>query len=273
MLTFNAYGIDEQMTTAMVTRFLPALITFVIGLIAIKVVLHFVRAALAKSKLDKASHLLIVRIVKIALWLLLVLSVLAFLDVNMAPFVTVLGAGGVAIALALRDSLSNVAGGIILIVTKPFSQGDEVEIEGVKGYVDTIDLMTTHLHKYDNTEIIMPNSKASTAIIVNYTRRDLRSIMCELTLGYGEDLEKVRAIALDVIRDSHMLLEDPEPWFNVRSNAADGVEMVIYVWCKTEDRYKAASYFNEEIKNRLMAENIEIAYPHLTVDLTNEKQG
>lgn len=149
-------------------------VTLAVGWIAIRILLRIEKKALERSKLDEVLHLFILKGTKITLWVVLIVAMLPKVGISPASLVAVLGAGGAAIALALKDSLSNVAGGIIILITKPFSRGDTIEIGEITGVVDNIDLLTTQLHTFDNKLITVPNGTVTNSVLINYSGADKR---------------------------------------------------------------------------------------------------
>jgi small conductance mechanosensitive channel len=150
-----------------------AVIILLVGWLVIKILIHIEKKMLEKSTLDSSVlHPDHESDQDRTLWILLIMTILNQFDqVSMAPFVAVIGTIGAAIALALKDSLGNVAGGIILLFTKPFVQGDEIQLNGVTGVIDHIDLLTTTMHTYDNRDIIVPNGTITTSMVINSSRR------------------------------------------------------------------------------------------------------
>lgn len=251
----------------MMENILEAGIILLLGYILIQIFLRIEKKALVKSKLDESVYTLILRLSRIALWLVLFLTVLAQLKINMAPVITAIGAGGIAIALALKDSLGNVAGGIILMFTRPFVAGDEIEFDGNVGIVDRIDLMTTHLHTYDGKDIIVPNGTVTNSVVINASRRDLRRIGFQFTIRYDEDFSRVKqAILYVVARNPHMLM-DPAPYIVIREHIPQGVVVFAGVWAKTEERFLAEEALPLEVQRKFEEEGIEIPYPHMGIHI------
>jgi small conductance mechanosensitive channel len=245
---------------------LEVLFLLLAGWIGIRILARLVRKALSKTGLDPMAHTLVIRVVKIALWVVLILLIIGKLDKSLlAPIITVLGTCGVAIALALKDSLGNVAGGLILVFTKPFTAGDEVDIGGNSGLVDRIDLFTTHLHTFDNRIIIIPNGVITNSTIVNASRTELRRVDATFYVGYDSDIEQVKRIVHQLAEDGPMLLSEPEPFIALQEHGDSSLVFKVGIWCRTEDRFRAATYIEENVKLRFDEEGISIPYPHMEV--------
>lgn len=246
-----------------------ALVVFLVGWLLITIIVHITRRVLKKSTLDPSVYVILIRVVRITLWILLILTIMSTLHIKMAPFVAVLATGGAAIALALKDSLGNVAGGIILLFTKPFLQGDEIEMNGIVGVVDHIDLLTTTMHTYDNREIIIPNGTITTSVVINSTKRNIRRVDCAFHIGYDANVEKAKDILRDVVRDGPLLLNEPEPWIGLDDLGDSALKLDLKVWCATENRFEVKVYLEETVKRRFEAEGISIPYPKVDVNILN----
>ena len=250
------------------------ILVLIAGLIIMKVLITVEHRMMRKSVLDPAAYVVIVRTTKIMIWIVTILTMLSVAGINTAPLLTVLASVGVALALALKDSLSNVAGGIIILFTKPFGRGDEIKVGEYSGVVDYIDLMTTKMHTFSNQDITIPNSKLVNSVIVNKTRYDLVRVDCKFTVSYDSDLEKVRVLLNNIVRDGELLLEKPAPIINVSAQEDNGIVWDMYVWTRKDDRFKAKYYLEEEVKHVFDANGIRIPFPHIdvTVDGRNENK-
>ena len=249
------------------------LFVLAVGYIVIRIVRRAVRKLLEKSAFDESSYVVISRAVNIILWILLSLTLLATAGVNTTPYVAVLASAGAAFALALQDSLSNVAGGIIILLQKPFVKGDEIEIENVSGIVDYIDLMDTRLHTFSNQMIKIPNSKVVNSILVNRTRNDVVRVDCKFSVSYDSDLAKVKELLNNIVEDGEVLLKDPKPVIGVSQYAESSIVWDMYVWARTEDRFKAKYYLGETVKSVFDANGIRIPFPHVDVTIDGEDEN
>ena len=266
----NIPYINDKLFWEIVTAF----IILLVGWVVIRLLIHIEKKMLEKSSLDSSAYILIMRVTRIVLWILLIMTILNQFDqVSMAPFVAVIGTIGAAIALALKDSLGNVAGGIILLFTKPFVQGDEVQLNGVTGVIDHIDLLTTTMHTYDNREIIVPNGVVTTSMVINSSRRELRRVDCMFSVGYETDIDRAKEVLKNIVTEGPLLLSEPEPWIGVSAHGESSIQIDFKVWCATADRYLAKTYLEETVKRRFEEEGISIPYPQMDVHLvtTSEK--
>ncbi|MEG0157257.1 MAG: mechanosensitive ion channel family protein, partial [Anaerovoracaceae bacterium] len=177
------------------------------------------------------------------------------------------GVAGAAIALALKDSLGNVAGGIMILVTKPFSQNDYIDIGGTTGTVKHIDLLLTTLKTYDNKVITIPNGMVTTSVLTNYTREELRRVDCVFGIGFNDDLNHAKDLMLATAQANGMILDTPEPFIGVAGNSDNSVDVDFRVWCKTEDYWDVKYFLEENIKLAFDEAGICIPFPQMDIHL------
>ena len=194
-------------------------------------------------------------------WILILLVIISKLDfINIAPILTVIGTGGAVAAIAMKDGLSNVAGGFTMLFTKPFTAGDEIEIGDTAGIVDHIDLLTTQLHIYDNKVVIIPNGTVTTSVIINTTKRDIRRVNVEFSIADERQSERAKDIIYQAVKGGKLFLKDPSPKVLFKRDDAYTAVLNAGAWCRTEDRFAAVEYLREEVKKVFEAENIETGY-------------
>lgn len=242
-----------------------ALIVLLVGLLLIKLMIGITRKALAKTVLDEAIHQFVLSALRIALYLVLVVVLLGVLEVPTTPLVTVLGAGGAAIALALKDSLGNIAGGLLILVNQPFKKGDVIDTAGISGSVEHIDLFVTTLKTPDNKVISVPNGTINTSVIVNYSREASRRVDCKFGIAYDADITKARNVLL-AVADSHPdIYKDPVPFVGVSTHGDSAVTLDLKVWCDTANYFAVQYFLYEEVKRAFDEADISIPYPQMDV--------
>ena len=247
-----------------------AALIFVIGFIISLIVVHLTKKALKKSKLDPSVHTFIVNVVRVILWVVLLVVLISYFGIPTAPFVTVLGACGAAIALALKDSLANVAGGILILITHPFDKGDFVDLGSVAGFVEKIDILTTTLRTRDNRIITAPNGKVNTSMITNWDRADVRRVDCTISVSYDDDLSVARKVQEDLAAECPYALETPPPFIGVREHSDSSIVFDYFVWCKTENYWDLKYYLEENITLKFKEKGITIPYPQIDVHIDKE---
>ncbi len=244
-----------------------AAVVLVLGWITIRVILRIERKALEKSHLDEALYLFILKASRILLWIVLIVSVLPMVGVSPASLVAMLGAGGAAIALALKDSLGNVAGGIIILMNKPFHKGDTIEVSGTTGVVDAIDLLTTRLHTFDNKVVTIPNGTITTSVLTNYSREQMRRVDCTFGISYQADIAEAKEILRTAAQNCPKAYEDPAFVIGVASHGEHAILLDLKVWCSTEDYFDVKYYLEEQVKVAFDQAGIEIPYPQVDIHI------
>ena len=259
--------ISELTGLGPVLSFIIALaITVVIGLLVIYCVIKILRKVLRKSDgMDEAMSVFIVNFVKVGCIIILIAIVLQMCGVSMSTIVAVLGAAGAAIALALRDSLANIAGGFMILITRPFGEGDLVSVGQDRGYVEKIDLFLTTLRTFDRRTITIPNGVINTSVIYNESNRDIRRVDCVFSIGYGADIDRAKAVLRRVCQEGTLILDDPEPIIGVRDHEDSAITLDLFAYCKTADIWNARYYLEEAVKKAFDEEGIEIPYQHVEV--------
>ena len=258
------FNIPEQLTNHL-NNIISALLILVIGMVVMKIVLHIVRKTLEKSTIDEVLYHFIIKIAKIALWVILILLIMECFGFKASSLLTVLAAAGAAIALALKDSLANVAGGIMILINKPFSQDDYVDIGGATGKVKKIDLFVTHLHTYDNKVVTIPNGIVNTSVLTNYTKEDKRRVDCKFSVSYDSDIKVVKDILSGIAESNPMIMKEPAPVIGVSEHGDSSIIMDLLAWCNTDDYYTVKYYLEEEVKLAFDREGIEIPFPQMDV--------
>ncbi len=250
---------------AFLMKLVQIALILLIGWVIIRILLRVERRILIRSQIDDSAYRILLNVTRVLLWVLLLMTALGAAGISLAPLITVLGTCGVAVALALRDSLSNFAGGIILIFTKPFVKGDEIELNGVDGIVDYIDILTTRLHTWDNRTVVIPNGTITKSVLINCTQEDLRRVDLAFSVARGEDTGRVKACVEQVIRETPLAKEQPEPIVGIRSMDGKQVVFDVLVWARTQDRFTLAYSLREQVKDRFEREGIGTPMPVMEV--------
>lgn len=235
---------------AFLWNLLAAAIILAVGYVVITFIRSAVGRGLAKSKLDSTMHPFILKCVSISLWVIVLVMVLQRLGVNTASVIAVLGAAGVAIGLALQGALSNVAGGILILLNKPFKNGDEIEVTGAAnatGIVDKIDIMGTKLHTHDNKIVTVPNGSITSSVILNYTESGLRRIEHKFAVSGASDIDKVKEAILSAIQADPIFVSEPAPVIGASGNAEGAIIFDTKAWVKTEDYYASGYRLREGV--------------------------
>lgn len=208
-------------------RLLLAIVILVVGLMLIKWVEKLVKKILLKSRIDETAHKLIVQIVSISLKVLVFLMTASQLGIDTASLVTLLGAVGLAVSLAVKDSLGNLAGGFLVLFSKPFVKGDFIETNAVSGTVHNITLFYTTLKTPDNKKIFIPNGEISTAKIINYSAEETRRLDLIYSIGYNDDILQAKQILREITEGTPLALKEPAPEFLVAEHGSSAVNLAV----------------------------------------------
>lgn len=228
----------------------PILIV-VIGYITIKALGWILKASLKKTTIDNALHKFIINSTKCVIALVVFITFLDAIGVNTKSLVTVLGISGGAIAFALKDSLSNIAGGFIILLTNPFAKGDFVDINGTVGRVKQIDMILTTVVTSDNKIITIPNGMVSSGVITNYTRADIRRVDCTFQISAENTLEDVKDMMICVGKSCPFAIADKEVDVAIVESGSDTIKLQLKVWSNTDDYWQAREYMEESIQKKL----------------------
>ena len=236
-----------------------------IGLLLIKIITALSKKALMRTGLDESMHKFIINVLKIVLYIIMIVVLLGHRRVPTAPLVTVLGAAGAAIALALKDSLGNIAGGVLILANKPFKKGDVIDVAGTEGIVDSIDLFVTTLKTFDNKVVTVPNGTVTTSVIVNYSMEDMRRVDCVFGVSYDSDISAAKDVLLAVAESCPDILMEPAPIIGVAEYQESSIALDLKVWCETSRYYDVKYYLEEEVKAAFDKAKITIPYPRMDI--------
>lgn len=249
-------------------KLLFAVLLVLVGFLLSKLVLKLVKKGLKRGKLDPTYHGFFLSLIKIALYSVVLFIGLTTVGVPAASLVTVFGAVGLAISLAVKDSLANLAGGFLVLFSHPFGVGDYVELEGVSGTVKSINLLYTRLNTPDNRGVYIPNGQVANATIINSSAEENRRLDMVFSIGYEDDIPTAKAILERVIQNDPLALTDPAPTIRVGEQAASSINIDVKVWV-FKDNYGDLKYnLNEQVKNEFDKAGITIPYPQLSVSVT-----
>ena len=270
----NGFDVFELQIGEPWATLIRLVLIIVIGMMVTTLLLAALRRLLKKSEaLDEMLNSFIISAVRVVCIIVLVAMCLDAVGVNIGTIVAVLGAAGAAIALALKDSLANVAGGLMIIITQPFKQGDLINIGEFRGRVLKIDLFLTTLRTLNFEIITIPNGVVNTSILVNESREEIRRVDLHFGISYDSDVLKAKDIMRRICRESELVLKEREPCIGVSGNDDSAVVLDLLAWCRTEDYFDVKYYLLEQVKLAFDAEGITIPYPHLVVQMDMMEQA
>lgn len=242
-----------------------AILIYVIGRFIIKQLSKFVATILVKRKLEISVQTFLKSLLNITLNIILAFAIVAKLGVETTSFAAILASAGVAIGMALSGNLSNFAGGLIILVFRPFKVGDFIDGPGASGTVKEIQIFHTILTTIDNRIIYVPNASMSSNVVVNYSRQETRRAEWNIGVEYGADYEKVKSVIERIISEDKRILKDPAPFIALGSLSASSVDIKVRVWTKSSDYWDVYFDFNKNVYDTFNKEGIGFPFPQLTV--------
>jgi small conductance mechanosensitive channel len=252
-------------------RLVGSLIFLIFGLWVIGKMTKGVRRIMETRNVDPSLRSFIGSLVGILFKVLLVITIMSMIGIQMTSFIAILGAAGLAVGLALQGTLQNFAGGVIILLLKPFKVGDFIEAQGFTGKVAEIQIFSTMLTSIDNKMIIIPNGGLATSSLTNYSRMDTRRVDRVFGIAYGNDFDKAKGIIYSLIESDTRILSDPEPFIAILELADSSVNVAVRVWVNTPDYWDVYFSLNEQIYKSFTNNSITIPFPQMDVHLHQTK--
>lgn len=257
----------QEVLTKFGLKVIAAILIFMIGRWVARLLQKVMEKTMTKAKVDPVLIPFTCNLVYTAMLVFVVIAALGQLGVQTTSFITVLGAAGLAVGLALQGSLSNFASGVLIIIFRPFHAGDYIEGGGVSGVVKAIHIFTTTLTTPDNKRVIVPNSKMMGDNIVNYSAEGTRRIDLTASISYGDNIDTAKAALMDILTKDPRVLKDPAPFVGVSAMAESSIDFTVRPWVKVADYWAVFFDLNEAIKKRIEAEGLTIPFPQRDVHL------
>lgn len=254
-------------------KIITIVLLFVGCMVVMKVILVLSDRAFVRLEMEKSLRTFIHAALRVILWLITVCIVLDYVGVPMTSLVAVLGVIGLAVSLAIQGTLSNLAGGIQILISKPFKAGDFIEASGVSGTVTEVGLAYTKLSTIDNKVISVPNGQISAEKIINYTTAEKRRVDLKFNASYEDEPAQVIASIKNVISAHPKAFFTPEPFVRVSAYLDSSIEYSVRVWCATQDYWDLYYDLLEQVKRAFDQAGIEIPYNHLNVHVMNGKEN
>ena len=250
-------------------KLVAVIVLVIVGLKGIKLLKKWIRTSPSLDKVDSSLRSFAVSFVSVVLYAILFVTVLMILGVPATSFIAVLTTCAAAIGLALQGSLSNFAGGIMILLFKPFKVGDYIEAAGESGTVSEISVVYTELLTVDNKRITIPNGTLTNSVIENYSSEDLRRVDLTFDTSYKCDVETVKSVISKVIENNPKALKTPEPFVRLSAHNESALTYTVRIWCKTVDYWDVNFDTIENVKKAFDENGIEIPYNQLDVHIDN----
>ncbi|WP_421919916.1 mechanosensitive ion channel family protein [Marinifilum sp.] len=250
-------------------KLLLAIITLIIGLWIIKGITKGVKKLMEKNQLDETLKPFIIGMLSILLKIMLLIAVVGMIGVEMTSFIAILGAAGLAVGMALSGTLQNFAGGVMILIFKPFKVGDLLEAQGYLGVVKEIQLFNTIMLSLDNKTIIIPNGGLSTGSMINYSTQPTRRVDMTFGIGYTDDIDKAKGILEGLLSNHQKVLKDPAHFIAVSELADSSVNFVVRAWVNAADYWDVFFYMQETVKKEFDKNAVGIPFPQRDVHVYN----
>ena len=249
---------------------IAAVVIFIVGRFLIKLINRLVASILQRRHIEISVQTFLSSLVNIILTILLIITVIGALGVNTTSFAALIASAGVAIGMALSGNLQNFAGGLIILLFKPYRVGDFIDVCGVQGTVSAVQIFHTILLTPDNKAVYLPNGSTSSSTITNYSREDKRRIEWTFGIDYGEDVNRARTAILSVITADARILPGPAPFVAVGGLSDSSVDIIVRVWVPTEEYWNVYFDMHQRVYETFNEQKINFPYPQQTVHLVQD---
>jgi len=255
----------QEMAMGYTPKIVLSVLVFVVGFWIVRRIIILIHKIFERQRLDKSLEGFLEHLVSVILKLLVIMASVSLLGVPTASFIALIGSVGLAIGLALQGSLSNFAGGVLIIFFKPFVIGDKITAQGFTGHVEYIQIFNTILRTNDNKRVIIPNGSMANGPIENLSAYNRLRVDIPFGIGYDSDINIAKTLLKNLAAKDERILNDPEPFVAVTNLGASSVDLVCRVWCKTKDYWGVHFDLLEQVKNAYDDAGISIPYPQQDV--------
>lgn len=259
-----------ELATSAGLKLLAAIVLVIVGLKGIKWLRKWIRTSEKLNKIDNSLRSFMISFSSVVLYIILFITVAVILGIPTTSFITMLASCGVAIGLALQGSLSNFAGGIMILLFKPFKVGDYIDAAGESGTVTEISVVYTELLTVDNKRIIIPNGTITNSVIENYSAENIRRVDFTFNTAYDSDIDKVKKIITEILESHPKALKNPECFVRLSAHNDSALTYTARVWCKTDDYWDVNFDVIESVKKAFDENGIQIPYNQLDVHIDNK---
>lgn len=247
------------------TQLVSAIATLVVGLWIVSMVIKVLRNVFDRSGVDPSLRGFLSSMTSILLRVMVYITALGMLGVEMTSFVAILAAAGLAVGMALSGTLQNFAGGVMILLFKPYKVGDFIEAQGFSGSVKEIQIFTTIMTTGDNKTVLIPNGQLANGSLINYSTQATRRVDWTFGISYGDDVDKAYAVLNRLIAADENILKDPAPFMALSGLADSSVNIVVRVWVKAPDYWAVYFKMNEEVYKQFEGEGLSIPFPQMDV--------
>ena len=263
-----------EMTVGFVPKLLVAILILWVGMKLAKMVRKLIIKALERRNAEPSLKTFLASLVDVLLKVMLVIMVMDIIGIKATSFIAVLGAAGLAVGMALQGTLQNFAGGVIILLMKPFKVGDYIECGQFKGYIQEIRIFHTVMRPFNGRTIVIPNSELSNKSLINHTKEEIIRLDVVASVAYGSDLEKVKEVLMEVINNEPLIQTEPKaPVVAVSELGNSSVDLSMWMWVKVEDYWTVWLRIRENIYNAFYRNNITIPFPQMDVHIASDSRS
>ena len=250
-------------------KLIVIIIIILIGLWVIKILMKGLTKAMTKNEFNPSLSLFLKSLISTILKAMLFITAAGMMGIEMTSFIAILGAAGLAVGMALSGTLQNFAGGVMILLFKPFKVGDVIDAQGYVGSVNQIQIFNTILKTPDNKTIIIPNGGLSTGSMTNYSTEARRRVDWTVGIAYGDDMDKSKTVIRNLLNEDKRILQDPEPFIAVSALADSSVNFTVRAWVEAADYWAVFFNFNENVYKTFGKEGLNIPFPQMDVHVHN----
>lgn len=243
---------------------------FILGYIVIKLLIKLLSKIFSKTKMPSVTAKFLITIIRFSLYLLLLIAICQIIGIPITGFIAVISAAGLALSLAMQDSLSNLANGVVIISTRPFNEGDYIKIGDVEGTVKEIKMLHTIIDTTDNKTISIPNSIVVGSELINYSHNKTRKVVFNFSVDYATDVEKAKDVIKKVMTSCNKVLLEPLPFASLKTLDESSITITANCWCYGADYWDVYYYVMDNVFNEFKRENISMPFNQLEVRLRND---
>ena len=246
-------------------KILAAVVVFLLGRWIIKLIQRWMANGLMSRHGDATLHSFLSHLVSVLLYFLLIIAIIGILGINTSSLVALLASAGLAVGMSLGGTLQNFAGGVLIIMFRPFKVGDFISAQGMEGVVSEIQIFNTHLLTTDNKEVILPNGPLATGVMTNFSKQGTRRVDWVFSIAYGDDYDKAKSVLRRLIDENQSILKSPEPFIELGKLNSSSVDITVRVWVNSADYWPVFFGLNEKVYKAFAQEGLNIPFPQVDV--------
>jgi small conductance mechanosensitive channel len=248
-------------------KLVAAIVVLILGRWVIKLIKKGLTKVLLRGNTDPSLNSFVMSLVSVLLTFFLILAIVGILGINTSSLVALLASAGLAVGMSLSGRLQNFAGGVLIILFRPFKVGDFISAQGMEGVVSEIQIFNTHLLTTDNKEVILPNGPLATGVMTNYSKQGTRRVDWVFSIAYGDDYDKAKTVLRRLIDENQSILKSPEPFIELGKLNSSSVDITVRAWVNSADYWPVFFSMNEKVYKALPKEGLNFPFPQVDVHL------